>query len=111
MNIKGLEHIGEMSTLSEVINVLVSRGYTVDFNLKGMVKADEGSDIQKYPENFLIDGFYRFEGQSDPEDEAIVYAISSIDRKNMGILVNGYGVSSQKFGEELIKKLKTRCEN
>ena len=108
MDIKGLEHMGEMTTLSEVINVLVSRGYKVDFNLKDDQIQEKGHDIQKIPHNFLIDGFYRFEGASNPEDESIVYAISSIEGDVKGVLVNGYGISSDPYTEELIRKLKTR---
>ncbi|MET4082843.1 hypothetical protein ABIB40_002807 [Pedobacter sp. UYP30] len=105
---KGLEHIGEMKTLSEVINVLVGRGYTLDFNLKNNQSIPEEHDIHQFPELFLIDGHYRFEGESDPEDQAIVYAISSKTGEVKGVLVNGYGISSDPYSEELIGKLKSR---
>ena len=38
--------------------------------------------------------FYRFEGVSNPDEEAIVYAISSAKFDIKGILVNGYGISA-----------------
>lgn len=106
MDSENLKNTGKMTTLSEVINELVKRGYTQDFNIKSNEKAE--NKIQAFPDQFLIDKYYRFEGESDPEDEAIIYAISSIDSKIKGLLVNGYGTSSDYFGDEIMKKIKTR---
>jgi hypothetical protein len=46
----------------------------------------------------------RFEGNSDPGDEAIVYGIES-NNGMKGVLVNGYGYSSEPMGEAIAKKL------
>ncbi len=54
---------------------------------------------------FDIDEVYRFEGNSDPTDETIVYAISSEDGTVKGILVNAYGPYSDTASEELVSKL------
>ncbi|MDQ0966407.1 hypothetical protein QFZ20_001810 [Flavobacterium sp. W4I14] len=105
-----LKHIGEMTSLSEVVNALVNQGYIVDFNLKSSQLSSGRNPIQESPEQFLIDKHYRFEGESDPDDEAIVYAISSIDGKIKGIFVNGYGTSSESAGDEVIKKIKIRTD-
>ena len=40
----------------------------------------------------LIDKVYRFEGDSDPADEATVYAISSPKYGIKGVPVNGTGI-------------------
>jgi hypothetical protein len=50
---------------------------------------------------------YRFEGESDPSDEAILYAISSEKHGLKGLLVNGYGVSSDPLTEAMVSKLRT----
>ncbi|WP_307530675.1 phosphoribosylpyrophosphate synthetase [Pedobacter sp. W3I1] len=105
-----LKHIGEMTSLSEVVNALAEQGYIVDFNLKSSQINDGENPIQEFPEQFLIDRHYRFEGESDPDDEAIVYAISSIDGKIKGIFVNGYGTSSESAGDEVINQLKSRTD-
>lgn len=108
MDNQNLNHIGEMTTLCEVLNALANHGYTFDFNLKNDQLNDIENPLQKHPEQFLIDKYYRFEGESDPEDEAIVYAISSINGKIKGLLVNGYGISSENYSDEIIKKLSIR---
>jgi len=94
-----------MTTLSEITNLLRERGYTVDFNLKENCLECNGNFLQLYPGDFVVDKHYRFEGMSDPGDEAIVYAISSQKFKLKGILVNGYGISSEKITNEMIAAL------
>jgi len=55
---------------------------------------------------FKIDTFFRFEGDTNPSDECIVYTISSDKYHLKGTLVKGSGVSSDPFADEMIKKLK-----
>jgi len=97
-----------MTTLSEVLNHLQKEGYTTDFNLKDDCLECAGNDLKIHPEDFVVDKHYRFEGPSDPADEAIVYAISSIKHNIKGILVNGYGTSSDQLTENLINALKEK---
>src|SRR5690606_28701976 len=61
---------------------------------------------QIYPDEFVVDKHYRFEGMSDPGDEAIVYAISSDKHNIKGTLVNGYGVYADKLADEMIQALR-----
>jgi hypothetical protein len=90
-------------TVSEAVNSLKQKGYTLDFNL-------EENCIVCHPSRFRANEFeimetWRYEGNSDPGDEATVYGIES---KNglKGILVMGYGMSSDKLSEDIIKKLR-----
>src|SRR5688572_18054209 len=89
-------------TVSAAISGLKKRGYTMDFNL------DENCIVcheDKFdPGDFEIVEVYRFEGNTDPADEAIVYAIES-SKGHKGVLVNGYGPSSDTMGAEMAKKL------
>jgi hypothetical protein len=97
-----------MTTVSEVIAHLQKEGYTVDFNLKANCLECSGTDLQIHPEDFVIDKHYRFEGLSDPADEAVVYAISSPKYHLKGILVNGYGPSSDPLTDQMIEALKEK---
>ncbi|CAN5831070.1 hypothetical protein BH11BAC3_BH11BAC3_36930 [soil metagenome] len=94
-----------MTTLSEVTNLLNERGYTIDFNLKENCLECGGGYLKIFPGEFIVDKHYRFEGQSDPGDEAIVYAISSPKHNLKGVLVNGYGISSESITHEMIMAL------
>ena len=95
-----------MTTVSEVLNVLKERGYTVDFNLNDNCLICHQNSLQIYPDEFVVDKHYRFEGMSDPGDEAIVYAISSDKHNIKGTLVNGYGVYADKLADEMIQALR-----
>jgi quercetin dioxygenase-like cupin family protein len=94
-------------TLSETVNGLVREGYTHDFNVQGECIICHQANISLAPEEFQIDKVYRFEGVSDPDDESIVYAISSPKFGVKGVLVNGYGVSADSISAELVEKLQT----
>jgi len=89
-------------TVTDAVKGLKQRGYVKDFNLKeNCIVCHE----EKFnPEDFEITEVYRFEGESDPADEAIVYAIES-NRGDKGLLVNGYGISADGMSAEMAKKL------
>src|SRR5438270_9994008 len=90
------------ATTTEAIDQLHKQGYTLDFNLqKGKLTAD-GREYAAA--DFEIADLYRYEGQSDPGDEATVYALASVSGIK-GILVSGYGISSESESEETIKSL------
>jgi hypothetical protein len=94
-------------TLSETINGLKKEGYTLDFNICEESVACHQTNLILSPEDFEIDKVYRFEGESNPDDQSILYAISSPKFEVKGVLVNGYGISSDDVTNALIKKLKT----
>lgn len=85
------------------IEELKKRGFTEDFNLKD--NCIVCNDQKFSASEFEIKEVYRFEGDSDPGDEAIVLGIESSNGIK-GILVNGYGYSSEPMGDEIERKLK-----
>lgn len=97
-----------MTTLSEIIEKLRTEGYTEDFNLTENCIACAGNEVKLHPEHFVVDRHFRFEGDTNPDDEAIVYAISSVDGKTKGVLINSYGVYSDPLSDEMVKALKDR---
>ncbi|MEO6830907.1 MAG: phosphoribosylpyrophosphate synthetase [Chitinophagaceae bacterium] len=94
-------------TLSETMNGLKAEGYTVDFNIKNEHVVSLQNSIILSVDDFEIDKVYRFEGASNPDDESILYVISSSKFNIKGLLVNGYGISSEKVSDTLIAKLRT----
>ncbi|MBC7745100.1 MAG: phosphoribosylpyrophosphate synthetase [Flavobacterium sp.] len=94
-----------MTTVTEVLNHLKQTGYTVDFNINDNHLVCHDNSIQIHPDEFVIDKHYRFEGATDPGDEAIIYAISSTKHNIKGTLVNGYGIYSDPKIDEMIKSL------
>jgi hypothetical protein len=89
-------------TITDAVSGLRKRGYTMDFNLEENCIVCHEDKFN--PEDFEIVEVYRFEGNSDPADEAVVYAIES-NKGHKGVLVNGYGPSSESISSEMAKKL------
>lgn len=99
-------------TVSEAINDLAKRGYTTDFKLfagKDCIVCDQ-TQTQLSPDEFEIDETYRFEGNTDPGDEMIVFAISAKKHNMKGILVDAYGMYSDSASTMLVEKLKKHIE-
>lgn len=92
-------------TLSEAINDLVKRGFTNNFNIECDSIECQSLALKLHPDDFEITEFYRFEGDSDPGDEEVVYAITSKEGIK-GVLVDAFGAYSDKMTDELLKKLK-----
>ena len=90
------------ATVTEAIEQLKKQGFTLDFNLQ---ENQFTCDDQAYPaDGFEIVDLYRYEGESDPADEATVYALSSASGIK-GVLVSGYGVSTDEASIETLKQL------
>ncbi|MCC6865942.1 MAG: phosphoribosylpyrophosphate synthetase [Ignavibacteria bacterium] len=94
-------------TLSEAINDLRKRGYVNDFNLKCDSIECNNLKLKLSPYDFEITEFYRFEGNSNPDDEEIIYAITS-NKGEKGIIVDAYGIYSNQITNELLQKLKVK---
>lgn len=91
-------------TLVETLEKLRKEGYTEDFNIRfDALICDKACLL---PQEFEVDQTFRFEGNTNPSDEAILYAISSKSGGIKGVLVNSYGVYADEMTEELIEKLK-----
>ncbi|MBK8338660.1 MAG: phosphoribosylpyrophosphate synthetase [Flavobacteriales bacterium] len=95
------------STLYEAVNDLQRRGYTDDLQLGGHCVVCDRRGVSLDPDDFNIDEFHRFEGNSDPEDQSIVYAISSAKHELKGVLVNAYGPDASSMAQEMVRKLAT----
>lgn len=97
-----------MKTYDSVIQALTdlkSSGFTVDFNLKDDCICSTDENHLFKPEEFEIVRVYRFEGMSDPDENAVVYAIEAIDHGIKGTLVNAYGIYADPISAALADKL------
>ncbi|WP_299254208.1 phosphoribosylpyrophosphate synthetase [uncultured Cytophaga sp.] len=96
-------------TVSEAVNDLQKQGYTIDFEMLAEKECliCHTTSTELSPEDFEIDHFYRFEGDSDPGDEMIVYAISSEKNNVKGIVINAFGPYADAATSSIVKKLHT----
>jgi hypothetical protein len=83
----------EPRTLAGVMDELARRGFTAQFMLRdGRLRAS-GHASRFAPDQVVVAEYYRFEGVSDPDDMAILYAIET--RSGIrGTLADAFGVYS-----------------
>ena len=85
------------ATVSEALKELNKIGFMQDFNLQ-----DE--NIKKNPHNYEIQHIFRYEGESDPGDEAVVYGIISTSGEK-GVYVAGFSANSESEAATVLAKL------
>ncbi len=97
------------NTLVEAVNDLQRRGYTKDFNIhNNCIRCkEEHKEIELHPEDFVVEEVYRFEGDSNPDDNSVIYAISS-PKGHKGLIVDAYGVYADSLSKEMIEKLRVK---
>jgi hypothetical protein len=82
-----------MKTLSEAMESLVRRGFTEHFGVRGAQLRGFESGKAFGSQDVIIREYDRFEGVSDPDDMAILYALESSSGTH-GTLVDAFGVYS-----------------
>lgn len=91
-----------MSSLSQVMNVLAKRGISASLSLTadGLKLMHPEGDFPYPPELLEIIKTYRFEGNSDPADESALFHIRTADGKE-GIALINYGPQASEDNEKL----------
>ena len=75
------KHMYHYATVTKALEELKEKGFTVDFNI-------QETKIINSPNDFEIVHIYRYEGESDPGDEATVFGIKSVSGEK-GVYVAG----------------------
>lgn len=85
------------NTVSVALNELKKKGFIYDFNL-------HEEEIKKNPRNYQIEHVYRYEGNTDPGDAAVVYGIKSI-KGEKGVFVSGFSANSMSEAASVLAKI------
>ena len=93
-------------SLIDALDDLRNRGYAADFATDSVCLYCGDLDIRLAPEYFHIDEVHCFEAGSSPDDNSVIYAISSITGIK-GTLIDAYGPCSATMSFEMAKKLQT----
>lgn len=96
------DQIPHMKSLASCLNKMVLEGYSEDFKIteKGLKSLQTEKIYQ--PEDIKVSNFFRFEGQSDPNDNTILYVIEADDGVK-GTIVDAYGPYADKNLSDFIK--------
>ena len=78
-------------TVTEAVAFLASEGYVDDFHLGRDAVVDAASGAAHPVATAVVDHTFRFEGPSDPGDEAIVLGVHCTECGRKGVVVSAYG--------------------
>jgi hypothetical protein len=95
-------------TVTAALKDLKFRGYTVDFNIAFDKIVCSKNETILNPHEFEIVEVYRFEGDTNPDDEDVVYAVASKDGKTKGTITSAFGMYAETISTEMIQKLSMR---
>lgn len=99
----------EMTTINEAVEKLRREGYTENFSLKNEeIESDAGKTY--LPGELIIEKTQRYEGDSDPSENAIIYAITAKDGAR-GVLLDSYGAYADPKLAKIIGDIPVREEH
>jgi len=92
-------------SVSEAVTALAARGYVDGFRAEGDGLRHLESGMLVPAEALLVDELLRFEGTSDPDDEAMVFAVRSVDGRVRGTWTVAFGAALDPVDGEMARRL------
>ena len=99
-----------MKSLATCLNRMVQEWYTEDFQIKDDSLYGMNSGRMYTPLQIKVANFFRFEGMSDPDDNAVLYVIETDDGVR-GTLIDAYGVYHDPRISRFIKQVEDIHKN
>ena len=94
-----------METLSEAIARLEALGFRDSFEpVDGRLRA-LGADRLYAPESLIVEEVVRFEGESDPSEQAILFALRSPSGDVRGTFTTAFGPLADPASVEIVRQL------
>lgn len=94
-----------METLSEALARLAAEGYREEFRAeRDGLRALEAGCVHA-PEELVIEETVRFEGTSDPSDEAVLFALRCTAHGTRGTYVVAYGPDTDARDAAMVQRL------
>ncbi|QBZ98770.1 hypothetical protein [Flavobacterium sangjuense] len=85
------------ASVLKALEELKALDFVVDFNL-------QEEAIMNNPENYQILHIYRYEGDTSPDEEAVVYGIKS-NTGEKGVFVAGFSANSESRAAQVLLEL------
>jgi hypothetical protein len=92
-------------TVTSALTGLKARGYNLDFNIAFDKLMCSDNIVSLDPNQFEITAVYRFEGDSNPDDEDVVYAVESLDGSIKGTFTSAFGLYADTVSTKMLQKL------
>lgn len=96
--------IPHMKSLAMISNKMILDGYDDDFKITDQGLRSLKTEKVYQPDQIKVVNFFRFEGQSDPNDNTIMYVIEASDGVK-GTVVDAYGPYADRKLSEFMTKV------
>jgi hypothetical protein len=93
-----------MEHLAQAVERLTMAGYCEDFRAESGRLRAVGKGSLHEPESLVIEEIVRFEGASDPEDQAVLFALRSEPQGIRGTFVAAYGLYMDPLDGAMIRR-------
>ncbi|HMS33708.1 MAG TPA: phosphoribosylpyrophosphate synthetase [Ignavibacteria bacterium] len=94
----------EMSTLTETIEKFRTKQFIHDFHIKDDYLVCDETGEKFSAEELIIERTGRYEGDSNPDDMSVIYAITA-NSGTQGILIDAFGAYSNPAISEFIRNV------
>ncbi|MCU1393703.1 MAG: hypothetical protein JWM34_2131 [Ilumatobacteraceae bacterium] len=94
------------TTVTDAVAYLRAEGYTDDVELDGRAINCARTNMSYALDNVIVDHTFRFEGDSDPGDEAIVLGLRYPDTDVRATLVSAFGQDADPATTEFLSRLR-----
>ena len=104
-----MEQPNEMNTLSQILEKLRLKGKDNELKMTDHGKMQSQTGKIYKPDDLVIVKTYRFEGDSDPGDNSVLY-ITEDKENELGYILDAYGIYSDHVGpafDDFLKKIPT----
>lgn len=95
----------EYASEIDAMRDLRQRGFTTDLEFRDGALCETATGRRFRPDELAIVEHHRFEGESDPEDMSVVYAIESDDGVR-GIVMDAFGAYANPRLGDFLEKVK-----
>ncbi|MGQ7869315.1 hypothetical protein [Sunxiuqinia sp. sy24] len=94
----------QYSTMLEAMQDLTKRGYTHNFRVNEHGQLEENKTVHYPPNEVELHEFHRFEGETNPADMSIVYAVQTKSGAK-GTVVDSYGVDGSEITSKFMNSI------
>ena len=95
----------ELESLSHAIERLARRGFSHDLRVEEGRLLDPATGRSYEPELLAVDEVVRFEGDSDPDEQAVLFALRAPGGQPLGTLASTFGAGLPPEEGEVIRRL------
>ncbi|MCO8128830.1 hypothetical protein NHL50_16585 [Acidimicrobiia bacterium EGI L10123] len=98
-----------METMSKALDRLGVAGFDDELMPDGTMLRAVGTGIRHDPAELAVVETVRFEGPTDPADEAVVFALTNASGEPVGTFTMGYGPAAGADHAEIVERLHRPC--